>query len=161
MDVEVVGGKYNLTDVAARIGLGQLPHLEEFTAKRRDLARAYFEELGTPAAKDLGLGLPVANFTESNWHMFQVMLPEARLDAKRAVIMEEMRQAGIGTGVHYPALHLFSLYRRLGWKDGDFPNAEHAGRNLLTLPLFPAMSRADVARVVRTLATVLGRHFGA
>jgi dTDP-4-amino-4,6-dideoxygalactose transaminase len=158
MDVEVVGGKYNLTDVAARIGLGQLPHLEEFTARRRDLARAYFEELEKPALKALGLGLPVANFTDSNWHMFQVMLPEARLDAKRAVIMEAMKQAGIGTGVHYPVIHLFSLYRRLGWKDGDFPNAEYAGRNILTLPLFPAMSRADVVRVVRTLAAVLNGH---
>jgi dTDP-4-amino-4,6-dideoxygalactose transaminase len=161
MDVEVVGGKYNMTDIAARIGLGQLPHLDEFTAKRRDLARAYLEELEKPAAKSLGLGLPVPNFTDSNWHMFQVMLPEARLDARRAAIMDEMKQAGIGTGVHYPVFHLFSLYRRMGWKEGDFPNAEYAGRNLLTLPLFPAMARADVARVVRALAAVLTRHLRA
>jgi len=161
MDVEVVGGKYNMTDIAARIGLGQLPHLNEFTAKRRDLARAYIEEFEKPAAKSLGLGLPVPNFTDSNWHMFQVMLPEARLDARRAVIMDEMKQAGIGTGVHYPVFHLFSLYRRMGWKEGDFPNAEYAGRNLLTLPLFPAMARADVARVVRALAAVLTRHLKA
>jgi dTDP-4-amino-4,6-dideoxygalactose transaminase len=161
MDVEVVGGKYNMTDIAARIGLGQLPHLDEFTAKRRDLARAYLEEFEKPAAKSLGLGLPVPDFTGSNWHMFQVMLPEARLDARRAVIMDEMKQAGIGTGVHYPVFHLFSLYRRMGWKEGDFPNAEYAGRNLLTLPLFPAMSRADVARVVRALAAVLTSHLRA
>jgi dTDP-4-amino-4,6-dideoxygalactose transaminase len=161
MDVEVVGGKYNMTDIAARIGLGQLPHLDEFTAKRRDLARAYLEEFEKPAAKALGLGLPVPDFTGSNWHMFQVMLPEARLDARRAVIMDEMKQAGIGTGVHYPVFHLFSLYRRMGWKEGDFPNAEYAGRNLLTLPLFPAMSRADVARVVRALTSVLKGHLRA
>jgi dTDP-4-amino-4,6-dideoxygalactose transaminase len=155
MEVELIGGKYNMTDVAARIGLGQLPHLDAFTAKRRALARAYFEELAEPAVQALGLGLPVANFTDSNWHMFQVILPEDRLGIRRAGVMDALQQAGIGTGVHYPALHLFALYRRMGWKDGDFPHAELAGRNILTLPLFPAMERPDVARVVRELAAVL------
>jgi dTDP-4-amino-4,6-dideoxygalactose transaminase len=155
MDVELVGGKFNMTDVAARIGLGQLPHAEEFLARRRELARSYFEEFGRSEAKSLGLGLPVADFTDSNWHMFQAMLPEARLSAKRAGIMEAMQAAGIGTGVHYPAIHLFSLYKGMGWKEGDFPHAEYAGRNILTLPLFPAMERGDVTRVVRTLSSVL------
>jgi dTDP-4-amino-4,6-dideoxygalactose transaminase len=158
MEVELVGGKFNMTDIAARIGLGQLPHLEEFTAKRRELARAYFEEFEAPAVRSLGIGLPVANFTDSNWHMFQVVLPEGRITATRAEVMEEMKVAGIGTGVHYPALHLFALYRRMGWKDGDFPNAEYAGRNILTLPLFPAMGRPDVARVVGALASILRKH---
>ncbi len=156
MEVERVGGKFNLTDVAARVGLGQLPHLDEFTARRRELARAYFELLEAPAARRLGLRLPVADFTQSNWHMFQVILPEERLNGKRADIMTEMQAAGIATGVHYPAIHLFALYRRQGWKDGDFPQAEYAGRNILTLPLFPAMTRADVARVVQALAAVVG-----
>jgi dTDP-4-amino-4,6-dideoxygalactose transaminase len=156
MEVELVGGKYNMTDVAARIGLGQLPHLEEFTARRRELAKAYFAEF--EKAPVAGLGLPVRNFTDSNWHMFQVVLPEARLAIRRAGVMDALQQAGIGTGVHYPALHLFSLYRRLGWKDGDYPHAELAGRNILTLPLFPTMERPDVARVVRELAAVLRSH---
>ncbi len=158
MEVEFPGGKYNMTDVAARIGLGQLPHLAQFTARRRDLARAYFEELDRPAVRALGIGLPVANFTDSNWHMFQVALPEGSMDAKRSVIMEDLKSMGIGTGVHYPAMHLFALYRRMGWKEGDFPNAESAGRNLLTLPLFPAMDRSDVSRVIRALAAVLESH---
>ena len=158
MEVDLVGGKYNLTDVAARVGLGQLPHLEKFNAQRRDLARAYFEQFAALGAAALGLGLPVADFTQSNWHMFQVMLPEARLTLKRADVMAKMHAAGIGTGVHYPAIHLFALYRRLGWKDGDFPHAEYAGRNILTLPLFPAMSRDDVSRVTTTLITLLQSH---
>jgi dTDP-4-amino-4,6-dideoxygalactose transaminase len=158
MEVEVVGGKFNLTDVAARVGLGQLPHLDEFTRRRAALARAYFERLDTPETADLGLGLPLPDFAQANWHMFQVMLPEARLDVRRAAIMEEMRAAGIGTGVHYPAIHLFALYRRLGWKDGNFPQAEYAGRNLLTLPLFPAMTVADVDRVAEALLGTLRRH---
>lgn len=158
MDVELVGGKFNMTDVAARIGLGQLPHAEEFLARRRELARGYFEEFDRPAARSLGIGLPVANFTDSNWHMFQVVLPGERLGVKRSEVMEEMRNAGIGTGVHYPAIHLFTLYRKLGWKEGDFPHAEYAGRNILTLPLFPAMARSDVARVVRELTAIVSAH---
>jgi len=158
MEVELVGGKFNLTDVAARIGLGQLPHLEAFTAQRRALARAYFELFAAAGAPDLGLRLPVPDFVNSNWHMFQVVLPEERLTVRRTEVMAQMHAAGIGTGVHYPAIHLFALYRRQGWKAGDFPHAEYAGRNLLTLPLFPAMTAADVRRVVVTLTDILLKH---
>lgn len=158
MEVELVGGKFNLTDVAARVGLGQLPHLDEFNEKRRDLARAYFELFATPARRALGLQLPVADFTQSNWHMYQVVLPEARLSIKRADVMAQLHAAGIGTGVHYPAIHRFAVYRRLGWKDGDFPLAEYTCRNILTLPLFPTMTRADAARVVDALTAILSAH---
>jgi len=158
MEVERVGGKFNLTDIAARIGLGQLPHLDLITARRRELAQAYLEAFDTPAVRALGLHLPVADFANSNWHMFQVVLPEERLTVKRAEVMARMHAAGIGTGVHYPAMHLFAVYRRLGWKEGDFPRAEYAGRNILTLPLFPAMTRVDVARVVTTLTAILEAH---
>ncbi len=152
MEVELVGGKFNLTDVAARVGLGQLPRLEEFNAKRRELARAYFEAFAAKGAATLGLGLPVADFVQSNWHMFQVVLPPA---LKRADVMAAMHAAGIGTGVHYPAIHLFAIYRRLGSKEGDCPRAEAICRSILTLPLFPTMTAADVARVVDALCAIL------
>jgi dTDP-4-amino-4,6-dideoxygalactose transaminase len=155
MEVERVGGKFNLTDVAARVGLGQLPRLEEFNRLRRELARAYFEEFAAKRGDQLGLQLPPADFKNTNWHMFQVLLPESRLAVKRADIMARLHAAGIGTGVHYPAIHLFALYRRLGGKDGDFPHAELAGRNLLSLPLFPMMTRADVTRVVENLTALV------
>jgi len=158
MEVERVGGKFNLTDVAARVGLGQLPHLEEFTARRRALARAYLDQFEAAGVRKLGLGLPVADFENGNWHMFQVVLPEERLTIKRAEVMAQLQAAAIGTGVHYPAIHLFALYRRMGWKEGDFPHAEYAGRNILSLPLFPAMLDADVSRVVSTLAGILQTH---
>lgn len=157
MEVEVVGGKFNLTDVAARVGLGQLPHLDAFNAQRRELARAYFELLDAPA-RALGLQLPPRDFTQTNWHMFQVVLPEERLTIRRAEVMAKLQAAGIGAGVHYPAIHLFAVYRRLGWKDGDFPIAERVCRNILTLPLFPAMTRSDVGRVVEHLVAILQAH---
>ncbi len=158
MEVEIVGGKFNLTDVAARVGLGQLPHLDAFNAKRRELARVYFELLDVPAVRAIGLQLPPADFTQTNWHMFQVVLPEDRLTIRRAEIMAKLHAAGIGTGVHYPPIHLFAVYRRLGWKEGDLPIAERVCRNILTLPLFPAMTRAEVQRVVEQLVAVLHAH---
>jgi dTDP-4-amino-4,6-dideoxygalactose transaminase len=157
MNVEVLGGKFNLTDVAARVGLGQLTHLTEFNEKRRVLAKAYFARLA-PLAEEFGLGLPVPDFAQSNWHMYQVMLPEKRLAIKRAQFMEELQAMGIGCGVHYPAIHRFTMYRNLGWKDGDFPLAEYAGRNILTVPLFPAMALSDVDRVAGALTELLAAH---
>jgi dTDP-4-amino-4,6-dideoxygalactose transaminase len=154
MDVEVVGGKFNLTDVAARVGLGQLPHIDAFNLKRRELARYYFELFDAPDVGSLGLGLPPRDFEQSNWHMFQVVLPD-RLAIRRAEVMQQMHLAGIGSGVHYPAIHLFGVYRDLGWKDGDCPIAEKICRNILTLPLFPAMTREDAKRVVTELARIV------
>jgi dTDP-4-amino-4,6-dideoxygalactose transaminase len=148
MDVDVLGGKFNLTDIAATIGLGQLKHIAAFTARRRELARRYFAQID-PA---LGLGLPVADFDNSNWHMFQVLLPAG---TDRGRFIATMKQHGIGVGVHYPALHLFSLYRKLGFKEGDFPYAEDIGRRTVTLPLFSTMTDSDVARVCAAIAGAL------
>jgi dTDP-4-amino-4,6-dideoxygalactose transaminase len=155
MEVELVGGKFNLTDVAARVGLGQLPHLEAFNRRRHELARAYFTAFAQHGAAECGLELPLPDFSCTNWHMFQVVLPEARLGIPRAEVMRRLEAVGIGTGVHYPAIHLFALYRRQGWKPGDFPHAEYVGRNTLTLPLFPAMQDGDVPRVVTALMAIL------
>ena len=149
MDVEVAGGKYNLTDVAARIGLGQLPLLERFTERRRALVRRYFQRWD----RGLGCELPPEDYEQSNWHMFQVVLPER---VERSRFIARMRDEGIGVGVHYPAMHLFQLYRRLGWREGQFPHAERIGRSIATLPLFPAMRDSDVDRVCVAAKKVLG-----
>jgi hypothetical protein len=65
---------------------------------------------------------------------------------------------GIGVGVHYPALHLFTLYRKMGYKAGDFPNAERIGQSTVTLPLYPTLSEEDVDRVCTACAQVLPRN---
>lgn len=151
MDVVLPGGKYNLSDVAARVGLGQLRHLEAFNAGRRELVARYFEKLRTappfvlPARGDEGHG----------WHMFTPLLPLERLNLTRKTFIGEMDRRGIGVGVHYPALHLFSAYRGLGYREGQFPNAELIGRSTVTLPLFPAMGARDVDRVCDAAAEVI------
>ena len=150
-EVEIAGGKHNLTDIAARIGLGQLKHLEAFAARRRTLARRYFERFDA----DSGCVLPLADYANCNWHMFQVLLPLERLRIDRGGFIQAMHQRGIGVGVHYPAMHLFKLYRQLGYNPGDFPQAERIGSTTLTLPLFPAMDDADVDRVCAAVAEVI------
>lgn len=154
MDVDVLGGKYNLTDVAARVGLGQMPHLAEFNRRRTELARLYFDGLQGGAAAALGVGLPSANFTDSNWHMFQIELPLERMTIDRATFMAQLKERGIGSGVHYPAIHLFTMYRSLGFREGQFPHTERLGRAILTLPLFPAMTNDDVARVCEAVNAI-------
>lgn len=164
MDVEEPGGKFNLTDVNAAIGLAQLRNLDAITARRAELAQAYFHHAAEAGLADLGIELPLpldpVNAT-TNWHMFQVVLPTDRLqgdpqDARR-LVMEAMRDQGIGTGVHYPPVHLFSYYRSLGWREGMLPHAERIGRGIVTLPLFPAMQTADVERVCATLSETCKR----
>ncbi len=148
MEVEVLGGKFNLSDVAARVGLGQLPHLASFTEQRRKLAQLYFESFKDGAAVARGVELPVSDFVNSNWHMFQIALPLEALSISRANFMAELHARGIGSGVHYPPIHLFKLYRERGFTEGMFPHAERIGAAIVTLPLFPAMQETDVKRVV-------------
>jgi dTDP-4-amino-4,6-dideoxygalactose transaminase len=143
IEVEHWGSKANLTDIAATIGLGQLRHIDVFNARRRELARRYFERWD----QALGFDLPPSDLANpGNWHMFQPLLPHA-LAHRRGGFIEAMKAQGIGIGVHYPAIHLFSLFRARGYARGDFPVAEDIGARTVTLPLFPSMSDADVDRV--------------
>jgi dTDP-4-amino-4,6-dideoxygalactose transaminase len=150
MDVKFVGLKSNMSDIQARIGLGQLPHLAEFNARRRQLAERYFARW----SQSCPLRLPARGDEGHSWHMFAPLLPAQTM--ARAEFIEAMRQRGIAVGVHYPAIHLFTAYRKLGWREGMFPNAERVGRETLTLPLFPAMQLEDVDRVVDAVEQVLG-----
>ena len=147
----LAGGKCNLSDVAAAVGLGQFRRLEEFNAKRRGLVARYFELWGREAP----LRLPERGDDGHSWHVFTPLLPLSRMSISRGDFMQAMKARGIGTGVHYPAIHLFSAYRALGYTDGQFPNAERIGRETVTLPLFPAMQLADVDRVVEAATDII------
>ncbi len=152
IDVDVLGGKYNMTDLSAVIGLGQMKHLEEFNAQRKALAKHYFAQFGQEFETQTGAELPVADFENSNWHMFHLVLPERVV---RADFMQQMMDLGIGLGYHYRAIHLFSFYRARGFTDGMFPVAERVGKQIVTLPLFPAMNENDVERVVNGVKSCL------
>ena len=150
-EVPVAGGKANLPDVAARVGLGQLPHLERFNEKRRQLANRYFERWSVNAP----VRLPARGDNGHSWHLFAPLLPLDELRLTRLDFIQALQAEGIAVGVHYPAIHLFRAYRALGYQDGEFPNAERIGRETVTLPLFPAMEVDDVDRVVDTVTRVL------
>jgi dTDP-4-amino-4,6-dideoxygalactose transaminase len=150
-DTLLAGGKYNLSDVAAAVGLGQLRHLEEFNARRRLLVARYFELW----SEEPPLRLPERGDDGHSWHVFTPLLPLAQLSISRLAFIEAMKARGIGVGVHYPAIHLFSAYRALGYRAGQFPNAERIGRETVTLPLFPAMEPADVERVVKAVNDIV------
>jgi hypothetical protein len=81
-----------------------------------------------------------------------VLLPAG---TNRGRFIARMKDLGIGVGVHYPPLHLFSLYRALGFKPGDFPHAERIGAAIVSLPLFPSMRDSDVERVCSAYAATL------
>ena len=147
-DCDILGGKANLTDIAAAIGLGQLKQLDRFNQRRRELARQYFTHLA-----GLPIDMPPVDFSQGNWHMFQVLIPST-LIGKRGEIIRRMRELGISTGVHYPAIHEMTLYRQFRLL-AHLPHTEDVAARILTLPLFPAMRDQDVERVASALASVL------
>jgi len=153
IEVDVLGGKFNMTDIAATIGLGQFAQLDAITARRRKLARHYFECFGADFEAQSGAQLPPQDFTNTNWHLFQIELPERM---RRADFMAQMKERDIGIGYHYAPIHLFKLYRERGFHEGMFPNAERVGRQIVSLPMFSAMNEADVERVVRAVRELLG-----
>ena len=162
MDVDVLGGKDNLTDVNAVIGLHQLKQLPAFQVRRSALAKQYFDairnEMKSAGLANLNLELPVENFNDSNWHMFQVVLPLDQLNVDRAQVMTELKDLGIGTGVHYPIITGFTLYQKLGYQVDATPVAERIGRSILTLPLFPGMADEDIGRIASALTGILKKH---
>lgn len=87
--------------------------------------------------------------------MFAPLLPLEHMSITRRQFIEAMHERGIGVGVHYPAIHLFTMYRDLGYQEGGFPNTERIGRETVTLPLFPAMEPKDVDRVCAAVSEIL------
>lgn len=151
VDVLFPGMKCNLSDVAAAVGIGQLRALEANNARRKTLVARYYARLQTSPA----FSLPERGDAGHSWHIFAPLLPLAELKIDRAGFIARMRERDIAVGIHYPALHLHSYYRSLGWKHGDFPNAERIGGSIVTLPLFAAMSEQDVDRVVTASQQIL------
>jgi dTDP-4-amino-4,6-dideoxygalactose transaminase len=148
VDTLFAGGKANLSDVSARIGLGQLARLEEFNARRRQIAARYLSLWSDNPPVRLPDRGTDGEAEDHSWHVFAPLLPLTELKITRPQFIAAMAERGIAVGVHYPAIHLFSAYRALGYNAGQFPNSERIGRETVTLPLFPAMELGDVDRVV-------------
>ena len=154
-DVELAGGKFNLPDINARLGLTQLARLEEFNAARRMLAARYFDNLRTDPPCMLPAHAHPGEEEGHSWNMFCVLLPLGQLDITRKQFIDAMHSRGIGIGISYEALHLTTLCRGFGYREGNFPNAERIARETVTLPLFAAMNANDVDRVCKAVAEVL------
>ena len=152
-DVAYPGGKFNLPDVNARIGVAQLARLPQFLAQRRALVDRYFERFATEPACELpprpGPG------DGQSWNMFCVLLPLAALGRTRKEIRDALAARGIATGVSYEALHLSTLGKRYGYRRGDLPETERIAASTLTLPLHVQMTLADVDRVCAACAEVI------
>jgi len=154
-DVDYPGGKFNLSDVSARLGLAQLERLDGWCALRRSLAARYFERLEARPGFGLPARPPRGEEDGHSWNMFCVRLPFEALSMSRAQFIAAMDARGIGIGVSYEAMHLTTLFRAEGHREGEFPNAERIARETVTLPLHAAMAPADVDRVCDTLAEIL------
>jgi len=152
-EVTEPGFKYNLTDLAASLGLHQLARVEPMWERRRALWDFYQREL-----RDLPLLLPAPTPPDvrHSLHLFTCIVDDARARLSRDRVLSELHRLRIGAGVHYRALHLHPYYRdTFGHREGDFPNAEWIGERIFSIPLSPSLSDEDASDVVKALRLVL------
>jgi dTDP-4-amino-4,6-dideoxygalactose transaminase len=151
-DVVDAGFKYNMSDVAAALGLHQLNKLDNFILRRTELAKHYTAALSGHAE----LIIPsVAPDVKSAWHLYPVQI--ASQSVSRNEVVQWLRECNIGSSVHFIPLHLMSFYQRaFGYQPGDFPVAEKVFRRIISLPLFPRMADSDVDRVVQEVIAIAG-----
>lgn len=151
-----VGYKYNLTDLAASLGLAQLRKCCDFAEARRRIADAYdagfadFPEIRTPARRAR---------VEHAWHLYVIQLEIERLTLDRAEFIEALRQQNIGASVHFIPLHRQPYYRqKFGYRPADFPNAAAAYQRIVSLPIYPNMSERDVNDVIIAVRNIIEAH---
>ncbi len=143
------GYKYNLTDIAAAIGLHQLDRAETMRLEREAVAEYYFDALADIAE----IELPPHNSDRiHSWHLFPIRLNLDKLTIDRNRFLENLRAAGVGCSVHWRPLHLHPLYAgRFGWREEDFPVATHLWKRLISLPMFSSMTVSEVKHVVENV----------
>jgi UDP-4-amino-4-deoxy-L-arabinose-oxoglutarate aminotransferase len=148
------GFKYNLTDIAAALGLSQLNRLEKFIEKRSLLVRRY-QELLVGVDEILPLAVPSYSMRHA-WHLFVVRLDTERAGMDRETFMTELKKRNIGTGIHFKAVHTQKFYREtLRLPKGALPFTEWNSDRICSLPLFPDMALEDVDAVVAAIKEVL------
>jgi len=145
-DIEAPGFKYNLTDLAASIGLCQLTKVEAMTERRRSIAARYSAAFSEVDA----LETPSINPDSTHaWHLYVLRLNHDALSIDRAAFVDRLAAHNIGTSVHFIPLHLHSYYRQTyGYQPTDFPVADAEYRRAISLPIYAAMSDEDVDDVI-------------
>jgi UDP-4-amino-4,6-dideoxy-N-acetyl-beta-L-altrosamine transaminase len=151
-----LGFNYRITDMQAALGLSQLDKLDGFLARRRALVTRYQALLA-----ELPLTLPALQpEAESAWHLYVVRVQTERLSISHREVFDGLRAAGIGVNVHYIPVHLQPYYRDLGFKPGDFPEAEAYYAQAISLPMYPAMTDEQQDFVVDQLRRLLSSGQG-
>jgi perosamine synthetase len=150
------GFKYNLTDIAAAIGIHQLARAEEMRREREGIARFYLEALADSAAVEL----PPEDANRIHaWHLFPIKLRLDRLSISRDQFIVELKQAGVGCSVHWRPLHLHPYYQEtFGCRAEDFPVATKLWERLVSLPIFPGMRREEIDHVVGMVRQICKTH---
>ncbi|CRY54008.1 UDP-4-amino-4-deoxy-L-arabinose--oxoglutarate aminotransferase [Yersinia intermedia] len=148
------GYKYNLSDIHAAIAVVQLQRLPEINARRQALVARYHAALaGAPLQP-----LAVPDYSHQHaWHLFMVRVDEEHCGISRDSLMAQLKECGIGTGLHFRAAHTQKYYRER-YPHLHLPNTEWNSARLCTLPLFPDMQDSDVDRVVDALTTIMGPY---
>ena len=148
---QLLGYNYRLTEIQAALGTSQLERLDQYIARRNELARRYDYELGS-----LPLQLPTIQAeNNSAFHLYVVRLRRNVVRKTHREVFDELRQRGIGVNLHYMPVHLQPYYRDLGFTDGQYPEAEAYGESAITLPLYAGLTDAQQDRVVAAVKEVL------
>jgi dTDP-4-amino-4,6-dideoxygalactose transaminase len=147
------GYKYNMFDLQAALVLPQLAHIDDWQRRRETYTHLYTQGLGDIEGLQ---PLMVKSGRRSAYHLYIVRADSARLGVSRDELLDRIAAAGVGVGVHFRSLTVQKYYReKYGFQQGDFPVAERASEQVLSLPLYPAMHESDVERVIHTVRKVL------
>jgi dTDP-4-amino-4,6-dideoxygalactose transaminase len=150
------GYKYNLTDMAAAIGIQQLKKCDRFWKQRQYYAGLYhkgFRDVPEITVPPVGEGLQHA------WHLYVIQLDLERLRISRREFIELLKQQRVGTSVHFIPLHLHPYYRdNFGYRPEDFPNASAAFDRIVSLPIYPKMTEVDVQDVIETVRKIIRQY---
>ena len=152
-EISEFGFKYNLTDVAAALGLRQLERMWAFHRRREQIARMYNDTFGE---LDTCLVPRDAGFGTHAWHLYILELNLPVLAVGRNQVLDSLRQKGVGTSVHFMPLHLHPVYQRMyGYQAGQFPTAEAVFSRACSLPIYPGMTDGEVAHVIDAVRSTL------
>ena len=147
-----LGFNYRMTDLHAALGLSQLARLDGFVERRNLLAQRYDDTFGGTV-----LQLPVSTAgVWSAFHLYVIRLGPGTSAGDRRQMFDHLRKRGVGANVHYIPVHLHPYYRRLGFSEGSFPQAEAHAREAITLPLYPAMTERQQDEVIGAVLEFLG-----